>query len=74
MKSLYEKLTEAGIPTSNHESDLYFRRNQESLKILAEFPIHHRNATVFFNQVELEMWMEVPFAYLPYWEKKQKND
>jgi hypothetical protein len=46
--SLYSELIEAGIPTSNYYSDLYF-------------PITDG------------WWYDVPFAYLPYWERLEEK-
>jgi hypothetical protein len=69
--TLYEELTAAGIKTSNHESDLYFPITKESTLILAKYPTEKSNATTFTNQVEGGRWYDVPFAYLPWWEKRQ---
>jgi hypothetical protein len=74
MKSLYQTLVDAGIETDNHESDLYFPATPESLAILARFPLENGNATHFTNQAPPhvgEQWVDVPFAFVPWWKKRQ---
>ena len=76
MISLYEQIKAAGIPFSNHESDLYFQANPESRRILAQFPSEESNSTSFLNQApphKGEQWIDVPFAFLPWWETRQKR-
>lgn len=69
--SLYKTLKEAGIEVSNHESDLYFPRTKESMDILSKFPLEMQNSKGFLNRITNEIWIDVPFAYDPYWENKQ---
>jgi hypothetical protein len=71
MSTLYEDLKAAGVQIASHESDLYFPVTPESRTILNRYPVQLANATTFVNQVEGGRWFDVPFAYLPYWEKKQ---
>ena len=72
-ESLYKRLTNAGIKTENHYSDLYFPVTEESKKILDEYRKDNNlngmgMVTTFTNQVEGGRWYDVPFAYDPYWE------
>ena len=67
--TLYQELKQAGIETGNHESDLYFPSTPESRAILGKYPIHKSNRTYFTNQRVGGSWIEVPFAFDPFWEK-----
>jgi 2'-5' RNA ligase superfamily len=72
--SLYAELKAAGIEISNHESDLYFPDTPESRAILDRFPMEKRSATRFTNQAPPNVgqrWIDVPFAYVPWWEQRQ---
>lgn len=72
-KDLYTALTEAGIPTANHESDLYFKFTPHSMQILDKYPLEAGNAKRFTNNIDGKIWVDVPFAYTPFWEAKQKR-
>jgi hypothetical protein len=74
--SLYEQLKAAGVQIDNNSSDLYFEVTQESLSILAQHPDKKQLAKHFVNQRPPNKgkdWIEVPFAYLPWWENKNKQ-
>lgn len=71
-KSLYDAIKDAGIPFSNHESDLYFKKTDKSTAILRTYALARAVATTFVNQAPPnvgEIWYDVPFAYMPFWEK-----
>jgi hypothetical protein len=73
-KTLFQSIKDAGIPFANHESDLYIPDTPEARAILDRFPLQRDNATRFTNQAdphEGERWIDVPFAYAPWWEAKQ---
>lgn len=75
MQSLYQALQSAGIPTDSHESDLYFQDTAESRAILSQYPDKAASATRFTNQAPPhvgEQWVEVPFAFDPFWEAKAR--
>jgi len=71
-ESLYAALVEAKIQIDHHESDLYFPATEQTAAILAKFPLQQQNATHFKCQTDQKLWVDVPFAYLPFWEAKQK--
>lgn len=73
MLSLYESLKAAGIQTDNHESDLYFPENEVTREILARYPAEQGIATRFVSQIDKQAWFDVPFAFTPYWERKQRG-
>jgi hypothetical protein len=68
--SLYGDLLAAGVPLSNHESDLYFADTPASRAILARWFQQARLATRFENQIDGATWWDVPFAFLPWWEDR----
>lgn len=72
-KSLYSEIVSAGQPVDNHYSDLYFPVNEKTTAILASFPESWSIAKCFKNQIDGATWYDVPFAFLPYWEAKQKK-
>ncbi len=69
MKTLYERLTEAGIKIDNHYSDLYFLWTEESSAILAEF-FPNRSRSFFISTIDGKTWCDVPFSFDPYWKAK----
>lgn len=68
--SLYTQLVDAGVPVDNHRSDLYAKVTPESRALIAAYE-HRRNVTMFVHQVTGESWYDIPFAFDPFWERKQ---
>ena len=69
MDSVYGKLMAAVCKIDSHESDLYVLATPEAEKILRasdHWPIVRR----FTSNVDGLRWFDVPFAYLPFWEKR----
>lgn len=73
MPTLYQSLISAGVPTDHHESDLYFPATPGALAILAQYPAEQAISTRFSHRVDGTSWVEVPFAYNPYWDAKLKT-
>lgn len=71
--TLYEKLQADGIPTDNHESDLYFQWSGKAMRIAAEFPVQMRIATTFMSGRDGRLWVDVPFAFDPWWDGKKRE-
>jgi hypothetical protein len=69
--TLYGDLLAAGIPMANHESDLYFADTSDSRAILARFSYSAKLAIRFGNSQNGEIWWDVPFAFLPWWEGRE---
>jgi hypothetical protein len=73
--SVYSDLKAAGIKTGNHESDLYAPDTPEVRAILERFPLNKANARPFTVQEGHpdagQRWLDIPFAFDPFWEKKQ---
>ena len=78
MKSLYERLAATMKPEDigNHYSDLLVRWTPESEAIINQW--RKENDLVrgwglcsfFTNQVEGGRWIDIPFAFDPYWQAK----
>jgi hypothetical protein len=65
--SLYQDLKAAGIPTDHHESDLYVRDTPAARALIAK---HGKKGSGFTSQINRKQWLDVPFAYDPFWAKK----
>lgn len=67
--TLYEALIAANIPIDHHESDLYFPNVEAARVILRQYPEQHKLGRTFIPVYDTTItWIEVPFAYDPYWE------
>lgn len=69
-ETLFQKIVEAGIEFDNHESDLYVKNSKGVHAILEKFPLNATNARPFKSEIDGEMWLDVPFAYEPFWIRK----
>lgn len=67
--SIFQDVKAAGIQFSSHESDLYIPVTPETMELLKK---HGLYAETFTNQVEGGRWYDVPFAYEPFWEARNK--
>jgi hypothetical protein len=67
--TLFEAIKNAGIPYSNHESDLYVPANEQTKAILIQYPLEYGNRQAFTNCVEGGIWWDIPFAYQPFWDR-----
>lgn len=65
--SIYDECVSLGIPTSNHESDLYIPLTPTTQKLAIDYGI---SASSFTNQVEGGLWLDLPFQYKPFWNKR----
>jgi hypothetical protein len=54
----------------HHESDLYVLDTPVARLVIRQFG---RESTGFISQIDKKRWLDVPFAYEPFWEKKQKQ-
>lgn len=66
--SLYEEIVAAGIRFDHHASDLYIPDTERTREILGRYPGEWQNAQAFICQKSGEPWIDVPFAYTPYWD------
>lgn len=68
--SLYTDLKDAGIECESYQSDLHIPDTIEAREILKRHPEHDRNAKRFRSEIDGRMYLDVPFAFDPYWEEK----
>lgn len=71
--TLYEEIKSAGIEIDSHESDLYVPDSPAVREILDRYPLSKSNARRFANRRPPnigQIWIDIPFAYLPFWDRK----
>ena len=68
--TVYQKLRDAGVPIDNHYSDLYCEASLLSKTILDETKTGY---SAFTNQNDGKLWYEIPFAFDPYWERRETH-
>jgi hypothetical protein len=71
-KSFYETI-KGLVPASfidHHESDLYVRDTPLVRAIVRQFG---RESRGFTSDVDGQRWLDIPFAYEPFWEKKARG-
>ena len=64
---LYQRVTEAGIPTDSHESDLYVKGTPEAFALVKASGL---SWSTFHSYTDGTTWIEIPFAYSPFWERR----
>ena len=79
--NLYDDLFNAGCVLDHHESDLYVKADANALAILQRHgkggykrarkgdTFQLAGCSMFRSQVDGEMWIDVPFAYQPFWKR-----
>lgn len=68
MASIYEVLRDAGCTLDSHESDLYVLATEEARRLTEGQP-----SRSFFTDSEGKQWVEIPFAFDPWWEGRKKE-
>jgi hypothetical protein len=68
-KNIFEAVKRLGIEYDNHCSDLYIPRTAQTLELCKNFGKTGVSAMPFVNQLNGKIWLDIPFAYIPYWEK-----
>ena len=68
-KTLYDECVEANLELDHHESDLYIKDCMTARLLLARYDDAF---DTFISQIDGAVWLDVPFAYQPYWEEKTK--
>jgi len=66
-ETLFQRIVLAGVEFDHHESDLYIENTSTAMEILKEFPLNKQNARDFISRIDGEAWIDVPFAYEPFW-------
>ena len=71
MSTLYAALVAAGCEIDNHESDLYVRTTPEAMAIIrAKSGPMRSTIKTFHSQVDGKMWLDIPFAFQPWWDAR----
>lgn len=68
--TLYQACLVAGLPVDNHESDLYVLASEQARVLVKEYK---QTCTSFVSQIEGKVWLEIPFAFDPFWAKKDRK-
>ena len=73
MLNIYEKAIEILSPKDidHHCSDLYLRKTRQSEKLINDYE-YRSQVSVFTSNIDNRLWYEIPFAYTPYWERRQQ--
>jgi len=66
---LFEKLKASGVKIDHHYSDLYCEDTEEAWAIIKEYP--EWDYICYFDDIDKNKWLEIPFAYSPHWADKQ---
>lgn len=74
MDTIYKALTAAGCTIDNWESDLYVEASETARSIVADWAASGRIKmhSNFHCRRTNTQWIDIPFAYDPYWEEKAK--
>jgi hypothetical protein len=68
MKPIFEQVKELNIPYDSHATDLYVPVNDATRELIKGYE-YRTNVTTFVSQIDKKLWFEIPFAYLPGWNK-----
>jgi len=72
MPSFYKTLKDLVPPgdLDHHESDLYVRDTPVARVVIRQFGM---NSSRFKSDLDGQWWIDVPFAYEPFWDKKRRR-
>jgi esterase/lipase superfamily enzyme len=70
-ESIYVQMLKTGCKMDSHESDLYVEVTPET-KVIVNSYKYKSNVKMFVSQIEKTLWYDIPFAYIPFWEKKPR--
>jgi hypothetical protein len=65
---IYEDMVKAGVEIGHHESDLYVEDSEAARAVLKDYPFRS-NCKRFCCNITGEIWIDIPFAYEPFWDK-----
>jgi hypothetical protein len=69
---IYQKMKALGCEIGHHESDLYVPVTPETTRIVEQYEFKGI-VTTFAEQQTGKPWYSIPFAYSPYWERKEEE-
>ena len=71
-QSIYDALKEAGCELDHHESDLYVLETDTARGILNGYGVERIDEGRFIAY-DGRHWLELPFQYQPFWDKKART-
>ena len=69
IKDIHKALVNAGVPVDHHQGDLYCKATPQALLLLHGYK-WQANITRFRSAIDGSHWIDIPFAYTPFYEKK----
>lgn len=69
-QELWDTVQREGVPYDSHASDLYIPVNNRTRQLIQGYQFQ-ANVTTFINNHDRLRWYDIPFAYVPYWDKKK---
>ena len=78
MPTIYELLRDAGCEIDSHQADLYVKATPKALEVLANYNDRHESncykltISLFPSAIDGTNWIEIAFAYDPWWVAKCK--
>lgn len=66
---LYQAVLDGNLEHDSHYSDLYLRATPEARALISRYKFK-ANVQAFTSQIDGKLWLDVPFAFTPYWEKQ----
>jgi len=71
-QDIYDQVVALGVEIDHHESDLYIPVTPETQALIRSYP-HRKNVKRFRSNIDGKTWFDIPFAYAPFWIKKQAS-
>ena len=72
IENIYEEVKKLGVEISHHESDLYIPVTPETTELVRRYQ-SRSIVKSFISQTDGKRWYDVPFAYMPFWDRVQKE-
>ena len=74
MMNIYEQALKIMLPgeIDHHETDLYLLVNERSRKLVEQYDYKNLVERFISNIEPHVLWYDIPFAYLPGWEEKNR--
>jgi hypothetical protein len=72
MLPIYHALKNIGAEIDNHYSDLHVKADPKVVAVLSEYKMA-KKTKVFRSRIDGSLWYEIPFAFLPWWEKQEER-
>lgn len=68
-KSLYQHIKQSRQEYDHHQSDLYIKATHENILLCKKLGASFE---YFTSEIDRERWLDIPFAYDPFWEKRER--